>query len=141
MSDQDEVGYGKPPKHTRFAKGQSGNPRGRPKGSKNVATIFRSVGRETIRVTENGRTRRMTKIEAMLIQIFNKALAGNLPAAKEVMSWNRIFDDENAHADIETPDREKNRIVLAGLLQRLREGSPEPDDTEPNTEDEPEETE
>jgi len=58
-----EVGYGKPPTETRFVKGKSGNPSGRPKGTKNAATIFRDVTRQTIRVTENGIPREMSRYE------------------------------------------------------------------------------
>ena len=49
-----EVGYSKPPRHTRFVKGQSGNPRGRPPGAKNFATLLSEALNETVIVTENG---------------------------------------------------------------------------------------
>jgi hypothetical protein len=52
FDDDYEVGYGKPPKETKFAQGKSGNPKGRPKGSKNIATLFMEIGRQPIRVTE-----------------------------------------------------------------------------------------
>jgi hypothetical protein len=64
-----EVGHGKPPKSTQFKKGQSGNPKGRPKGSKNFATVYHKVGREFVTVKENGRTRRLTKQEALLVDL------------------------------------------------------------------------
>jgi hypothetical protein len=49
-----EAGYGKPPRHTRFKKGQSGNPRGRPKGSKNLTTLLTEALNEPVIVAENG---------------------------------------------------------------------------------------
>jgi hypothetical protein len=56
MADHDdsyEIGYKKPPAETRFTRGQSGNPKGRPKGAKNLATLLVKVGRERVRVTIN----------------------------------------------------------------------------------------
>lgn len=58
--DDYTVGYGKPPRHTRFQKGQSGNPRGRPKGARGLKADLRAELSERVRVTENGRTRRLT---------------------------------------------------------------------------------
>lgn len=79
------VGKGKPPEHTRFQKGQSGNPTGRRKGSKNVATLLEQVLNERVIVTENGKRKRITKLEAMLKQLTNKAASGDHRAIKLLM--------------------------------------------------------
>ena len=91
MADDDKgdytVGYGKPPRHTRFPKGQSGNPKGRPKGSLNVATILPRMLRETVTYKEGGKKRRKTKYEVMWLQQVNKAVAGNNQSFKLVNEW------------------------------------------------------
>jgi uncharacterized protein DUF5681 len=60
MNDDEayEVGFGKPPRRTQFAKGKSGNPRGRPKGALNVATMLERILVEKVIITLNGRRRR-----------------------------------------------------------------------------------
>jgi hypothetical protein len=71
----DEVGYGKPPRHTQFQSGRSGNPKGRPKGSKNSTTLIK---KELLDVAnENGRQRKITKVEAIIKQLVNKAALGD----------------------------------------------------------------
>src|SRR6516162_1852411 len=67
-SDQkrdDEVGYRKPPRRTRFRKGQSGNPRGRPSGAKNLSTMLREELNQRVIVVQNGRRRKITKRKAI----------------------------------------------------------------------------
>jgi Family of unknown function (DUF5681) len=56
-----DVGYRKPPRHTRFAKGQSGNPRGRPPGAKNLKTLLSEALNETVIVSENGGRQRLRR--------------------------------------------------------------------------------
>ena len=73
-----EVGYGKPPRHTRFEKGQSGNYRGRPRGAKNMATHLKEALRERVVINENGRRRRVTKMDVVSRRLVNKAAEGNL---------------------------------------------------------------
>ena len=64
-----EVGYGKPPRDACFKKGQSGNPKGRPPGSKNLATLLSDALNNPVMVTENGRRRKITKREAVIAQL------------------------------------------------------------------------
>jgi hypothetical protein len=77
-----EVGFGKPPRHSRFKKGRSGNPRGRPSGSKNLATLFSEALNERVTVVENGRRRKITKREAVIAQLVNKSAGADLRAIK-----------------------------------------------------------
>ena len=72
-----EVGYGKPPRSTRFKKGQSGNPRGRPSGSKNLSTLLSEALNEPVIVTENGRRRKISKRQAIIKQLVNQSAKGD----------------------------------------------------------------
>lgn len=72
-----ETGYGKPPRHTRFQKGHSGNPKGRPRGAKNSATILTEALHEPVIISENGRRKKVTKQQAIIKQIVNKAASGD----------------------------------------------------------------
>lgn len=73
LDDEYVTGYKKPPKHTQFKPGQSGNPQGRPKGTKNLATDLDEELSEKILVTEGGKQRETTKQRAML-----KSLVGGM---------------------------------------------------------------
>jgi hypothetical protein len=83
--NSDEIGFGKPPKHTQFRKGQSGNPNGRPKGSKNINVLIRKALEEKVTVKGPGGTRSMSKFEAALMQQANKAANGDPRAFREVL--------------------------------------------------------
>jgi len=72
------VGYGKPPVHSRFPKGKSGNPKGRPWAYKNMSALLNEVLSQCITVSEGGKRKRMPKRKAMLTQLVNKALSGEV---------------------------------------------------------------
>jgi hypothetical protein len=81
-----EVGYGKPPERTRFRKGQSGNPAGRPKGALDLGTLLEKALSETVAVKDaSGRRRRISKGEAAVTQLVNKAAAGADPRATRLL--------------------------------------------------------
>ncbi len=71
------VGYKKPPNHTKFQKGQSGNPNGRPKGSRNMSTIMQEVLGRSVIIRQNGRERRVPLREAFVHRLAGKTLEGN----------------------------------------------------------------
>jgi hypothetical protein len=75
-----EVGYGKPPHHTRFVKGQSGNPRGRPRGAKNMKTLLNKALNEFVTVTESGGRRKVSKREAIATQLVNRSAKADFKA-------------------------------------------------------------
>src|SRR5712691_9390684 len=83
------VGYGKPPKDSRFKKGASGNPKGRPKGSRNVAAVFAKTLREKVVINEHGQRKTITKLEAAIKQFVNKAAGGDLRALQLLVNLSR----------------------------------------------------
>src|ERR1700730_433704 len=87
------VGYGKPPRATQFRPGQSGNAKGRPKGSKNFVKLVEEELTQRIRITENGKHRKITKKQGIAKQIVNQAVSGSLKAIA------RVLDETSAHED------------------------------------------
>lgn len=119
MPDDYEIGYGKPPKEGQFQRGRSGNPKGRPKGSKNIATLVKKVGQEKISVKKNGRSQKMTCNEAVVRQILNRALSGDQRMTAEYLRLAREFESP---VDLEsgTPElHEREKSVFSNVLKRI----------------------
>ena len=79
-----EVGFQRPPRHTQFRKGTSGNPKGRPRETKNLAAVLEEALAEKVAIVENGRRRKITKRSAMIKQLVNKAVSGDLRASRQL---------------------------------------------------------
>lgn len=78
------VGYGKPPEHTRFRKGQSGNPSGKPRKVLSDDEILLRELSSRVTITEGGKRKRMTKLEVMMKKLVNLAMQGDSKAVRFV---------------------------------------------------------
>jgi hypothetical protein len=85
-ADNNRVGYGRPPRHTRFKKGRSGNPKGRPQGGANAKTIVSRAINERVKIREGETERAMTKLEGMLQAHLIKAIKGDARSASLVIN-------------------------------------------------------
>jgi hypothetical protein len=111
--------YRKPPIHTRFKKGQSGNPRGRP--AKNLAALLAAALNEKVTVTENGKRRQVTKREAVIAQLVNKSASAELRATKMLIDMLRDVEKRAEPAAAEkNPFSPTDKEVVRQLIARLR---------------------
>ena len=121
-----EVGYGKPPRETRFAKGQSGNPRGRPPGAKNLKTLLSEALNEMVVVTENGGRRKVTKRRAIITQLVNRSATADFRAIKILLDIVRDIERQTELTTPETSDfSEADKKVLEQIKARFSIGEPE----------------
>jgi hypothetical protein len=119
----DDVGYGRPPKATQFKKGQSGNPKGRPKGSRPIGAVLQDVLGQRIPVTENGKTRRLPALEVMLRRLANDAMRSEPVALKLMLS---LYDryGGSGEATIKLDEiLEEDKAILASFLKTPAAGS------------------
>lgn len=116
-----EVGYRKPPSGTRFVKGKSGNPKGRPKGSKNLASVLAKVGREPVRVSGKNGSRTITKLEACVLQLINQAASGELRATREFLHLVKAHEDSEQDSPGTLVPDERDRAVMASIIERIRQ--------------------
>ena len=114
-----EVGYGKPPRHTRFKKGQSGNPRGRPKGSKNLTTLLGEALNEPVIVAENGGRRKITMREAIIKQLVKRSATADLRAIKILLDMVRDIEGQIEPAFESRTFTEADEKVIEQLRARF----------------------
>ena len=120
MSGRSEVGYGKPPREHRFKPGQSGNPRGRPKGARGFKADVEEALRATIVITEDGKQRRITIVAAALKRLIQKAVQkGDLRAIETLFTLARQ-QDATAPSEAAMPDAD-DRALLADYMRRQAE--------------------
>src|SRR6201997_4118848 len=112
-----EVGYGKPPRETRFAKGQSGNPRGRPSGAKNFKTLLSEALNELVVVTENGGRRKVTKRRAIITQLVNRSATADFRAIKILLD---ILREIESHTEPAPPETSAFSEADEEVLEQLR---------------------
>ena len=118
MSKNDyKVGKGRPPKHTRYKKGQSGNPSGRKK-LPDVAQAAARVLEQKISVTQDGVRKRMPGIDALLSKAFAKALTGDMRAAEFLI---KIVANDNARRVDDGQEEAEHDAADADIIERYYE--------------------
>jgi hypothetical protein len=115
-----EVSFGKPPRRTQFAKGKSGNPRGRPKGALNVATMLERILEEKVIITLNGRRRTVTKLQVAITQLIDMATGGDLKALQLLTSLLRSTEEGRSQGAVEhSLSDDLDKTVVSGILSRI----------------------
>ena len=99
--DESRVGYGRPPKRSRFRRGQSGNPSGKPGAKKNAAAFLRKALLQLVLVKQDGRLRRVPKFQAAATQLVNKATQGNYQSIRQLFSYCSWL-----HSELTEPSRQ-----------------------------------
>jgi hypothetical protein len=120
LNSKHEIGYKHPPKRTQFRPGISGNPKGRPTGRRNVATVVRRTLAEKVIINENGIRKTVTKLEAAIKQLANKAVSGDLNAMRQLLPVLAVLDDSAADlppARLDNDDQKVMERVLARLAE------------------------
>jgi|HubBroStandDraft_4_1064222.scaffolds.fasta_scaffold186668_2 hypothetical protein len=119
------IGYGKPPVHSRFRKGRSGNPGGRPRG-KRLATLLREALSETAMIEIDGRPRRVSKGQATVALLIDRAAEADPRWMKLLLDLVQKLDiGGDARDDDEEVDAEEAREFLIRELDRLAGDTPE----------------
>jgi Family of unknown function (DUF5681) len=123
---QYEVGYSRPPKGGQFTKGKSGNPKGRPRGSKNLATIVLRESRRPVLVNGSRGTRTVTKLEATVMQLGNKAAQGELRATREFLPLVQRSEEAVSAESAPLVVHELDQRVMQSLRRRMERMKVEP---------------
>ena len=136
MGLADQVGFGRPPVHSRFRKGCSGNAKGRPKGRKNLRTELTEVLQERITVTEGDRKVTMSKQCALFKTLVARALKGDPRSATTLINiMSRAFGFEETAIEIEQPLDATEQELMAGIEARfLEKAQPSPQPKAPPAE-------
>jgi|SRR5689334_18043034 uncharacterized protein DUF5681 len=114
------VGYRKPPLHTRFKKGESGNVRGRPKGARNLAGVLERELNAPVTINENGQRKTITKFEAVIKLLVNQTLKPDLRALQQLLALHRFVYRDEADSQAEPLCSENDEQVISGILKRMQ---------------------
>jgi hypothetical protein len=117
------VGYGKPPLASRFKPGTSGNAKGRPKGAKNLKTLIREAMTASISIQEGEKTRRVTRLEGVVLRQLQSALKGSDRAALAVIKMAhqlRFLEDSESDTAEPALSPEEERILNELIARSLK---------------------
>lgn len=128
-----DVGNGKPPQHSRFKQGRSGNPRGRPKGALSMATVLARTLREKVVINENGKRKTVSKLEVAIAQLVTKATSGDGHAIRYLCQLVTSAEERSVVVEPTTQLSETDQKVMDNILKRFQQSLKEKNN-ETNTE-------
>jgi Family of unknown function (DUF5681) len=116
-----DVGYRKPPRTNQFRPGKSGNPRGRPKGTKNLGKVLQDALQRRVTIKENGRERKMRAQDVIISGLVNDAARRDPSAVRLIFALiDRYAAGDEREADL-VFDHEDQEIIESYLARRARE--------------------
>jgi len=118
----EKVGPGKPPRHTRFKPGQSGNPNGRPKGSKNFATILQQQLTKMVTITVDGKPKRVSVQEVIARRLATDSMKGTTKAMELLIRLTSAKADEGGGNDAARETVLPDKDALQRIHQTCRRG-------------------
>ena len=116
---RDQVGYAQPPQSTRFPKGHTGNPKGRPKGAQNLATVLHKALESKVVITLHRRRRKVTKLEAAIRHLVDLAAKGDLKALQFLAALLRTSPLDDAQPDAPITLSDTDQKVMLHILKRF----------------------
>ena len=123
---EEEKGYGKPPKKHQFKKGVSGNPRGRPKGKKSFAALFKKLENEKITIQINGKTEKLTIEQAILKRVMIDSVVGKSSSARLYVEMKQTILAMPDIAGMSASERNKqDQAILESFLNLLSPDLPD----------------
>jgi hypothetical protein len=113
-----QVGYRKPPRHSRFKPGQSGNPRGKPPGAKNSATLLKRALLASVLVKQNGRETKTTKLRVIVMRLVSRAVQGDYASIRLLLQY-------GLERELKESDRQQLGLSeeMVAILRRVLLGS------------------
>ena len=120
MSSKNDVGYKNPPKHTQFKLGNSGNKKGRPRGTRNLRTDLMEELAEKIVVTEGGQRRTISKQQALVKAMMAKGMKGDTSAGKAIFALALGFEQVASQERISLAISDDDDAVMQVFKERVR---------------------
>jgi len=125
-STKQKVGHGKPPSHTQFKKGETGNKSGRPKGRKNFATLMMQAAHSPVTAMIGGKKRIISSLHATTMQLAKKAAGGDSKSIAKFLDWiDKIESRASATKPRQFPLSEADLEVLRAAYERMKQCNPD----------------
>lgn len=119
------VGYKKPPQHSRFQPGRSGNPRGKQKGVRNFGSDVKRTLEVPVRLNDQGKARRVSTQEAALLRLREKALNGDARSIVQILELAKIFNNSTAVESVgDVALAAEDQAILDAYAEEVRSRPP-----------------